>query len=443
MKFYSHILIMKKETFLIFAVMILWIGMVLWTFFWWTGEKPEVVEEPTWFIEQIVETWNVEITPEIIPEQQPAKEQTWTKDKDEYTEINVMMPRYFYTAWRKSFAQDLYKEKKVYMNFTFMDNLNEYRDIITSKWFSDADLVLIPYDRLEYMNPYTFSFQNNISSDFDNMVSSIVNNSEISFLPFAADPMIMYTLSGNEIHSNFADIQDFVYDWTPRKNLSFPVFFWITPDDYDDGWFLREYQDIVRYALIHYFVTYRDANSLEDWIETNLLENYKITTLNSIIKKMSDQNCNNFPSICMQLYNYVTIRFWFLSDQDVVNQYFSTRKSEFREISKNITPMYPLESLFRVWWWSIPYVLQDKDKEDGVYTFLAQYMKKHASYPLWNSTLSVFAQSGSSLMDNEFIWVRWSFMESWWKFLEIIRNTRSFRQLLEHQISANDYLRLR
>jgi hypothetical protein len=75
------------------------------------------------------------------------------------------------------------------------------------------------------MNSYTFSFQNNISSDFDNMVSSIVNNSEISFLPFAADPMIMYTLSGNEIHSNFADIQDFVYDWTPRKNLSFPVFF--------------------------------------------------------------------------------------------------------------------------------------------------------------------------------------------------------------------------
>ena len=80
MKFYSYILVMKKETFFIFAVMIGWIWMVLWTFFWWTGEKPEIKEEPTGFIEQIVETW----VTEWIPEQSKTEEQTWSKKENEY-----------------------------------------------------------------------------------------------------------------------------------------------------------------------------------------------------------------------------------------------------------------------------------------------------------------------------------------------------------------------
>ena len=438
MKFYSYILVMKRDTFLILAIMIGWIGMVLRTFFWWINEKSEIKEDHTWFIDKIVETWNIETTTKELP----IEESTWTKRTNEIIKISVMMPRFFYTEWWKNFAQDLYEAEKVYMDFTFTDNLNEYRDTITSKLFSDADLALIPYDRMEYMHPDTFSFQRNINTDFDEMVSSVVDDSKISFLPFAVDPMVMYTLTGNDIYTNFADILDFVYDWTPTKNLSFPIFFWLTAEDEDNEWFVWEYQDIVRYALMHYFTKYSDTNSLEQWIETNLLEKYKLSTLNTIIKKISDQNCDNFPSICMQLYNYVTIRFWFLSDKDVVKQYFSAKKSEFDGISRSPVPFSYIESPFRLWGWVIPSAIQNKDKQDGIYAVLVQYMKKHTEYPLWNSTLSVFVSSSSNLMDNEFIWARWYFLQWWWKFLDVVRDTRPFRQMLGQQLSAREYLRL-
>lgn len=435
---------MKKETFFILAIMIAWIGMLLRTFFWWTGENPEIKEESTWFIKEIVETWyNEDITGSSI-EGTIDETQTWNSQINEYVEIRVMMPHYFYTQWRKNFAQDLYTEKKVYMNFTFIDNLNDYRDDITNEWFSDADLALIPYDRMEYINPKTFAFQKNVDTDFDKMVSSVINNSGISFLPLAVDPMIMYTLTGNKIQTNFADMLDFVYDYRiPVKSLAFPIFFWLTPEDWDNEWFIREYQDIVRYALMHYFATYRDANSLEKWLDTNLVwKNYKLSTLNTIMKKFSNQNCNNFPSICMQLDNYVTIRFWFLSDKDVVNQYFQEKKSEFNNISKDLPPFSSIETPFRLWWWIIPWTVEDENKLNGVYTFLAQYMKKHSSYQLWNSTLSAFAWSGSNLMENKFIWTRWYLLQWWGKFMNVIRNTKSFRQMIERSISARDYLKL-
>ena len=435
MKFYSYILAMKKETFFILAAMILWIWMVLRTFFGWSEEKPEIKDDSAWFIEQVTETWNIEwVSEPLVNINEPTE--------NEYVEIRVMMPRYFYSAWWKNFAQDLYKEKNVYMNFTFIDNLNDYRDNISDASFSGADLALIPYDWIEYVETRPFSFQKNIDTDFDNLVSPIMGSTEISFLPFAVDPMIMYTLSGNEIQNNFAGLLDFVYNWVPNKNLAFPLFFWVTAEDYDEEWFIREYQDIVRYALMHYFTTYRDVNSLEKRLEANVLENYNINNLNTIIKAIPDQNCDNFPSICIQLYKLVAIRFWFLSDNDVVNQYFSWRKAIFDETLKSPTLMYSIESPFRLWGWIIPWTNQDVDKINGVYLFLAQYMKKHTSYSLWNSTLSAFSWSNSDLINNEFIWLRGYLLQWWWNFLGIMRNTRPFRQMIEYQISARDYLRL-
>lgn len=419
--------------------MIGWIWMLLWTFFWWSNGSQEI-KETTWFIEQIVETWATEWNSEHLSLDEVL---TWTAEINKNVKINIMMPRYFYTAWWKDFAQDLYKEKNVYMNFIFIDNLNKYRDEIINEWFSDADLAMIPYDWMEYIKPNTFSFQKNVDTDFDKMVSSVINNSDISFLPFAVDPMLMYTLTWNTIYTNFSDMLDFVYDyWTPTKSLSFPIFFWLTPEDYENEWFLREYQDIVRYALMHYFTTYRDVNSLEKRLETNIpWKNYNVSTLNTIIKKISNQNCNNFPSICLQLNNYVTIRFWFLSDNDVVSQYFPEKKSEFNEISKSTTPMFHIESPFRLWWWIIPRTVEDEDKLGGVYTFLVQYMKKHSSYSLWSSTLSAFSWSGSNLVDDKFIGIRWYLLQWWGNFIEVIRNTRSFRQMIEYQLSAKDYLK--
>lgn len=81
------------------------------------------------------------------------------------------------------------------MNFIFVDDLNSYRDTLLNTNFSDADLFLYPYDRNEEISIRAFTFQQDISTAFDPLISPIIKTSQTTFMPFAADPMIMYILS--------------------------------------------------------------------------------------------------------------------------------------------------------------------------------------------------------------------------------------------------------
>lgn len=429
---------MNRGSFFILALMVAWIGMILRAFFWWWSGGEPIQDEPSWIINQLIETWNNQ--PSTWNNNQTISNQTWIQLPAETLEIRIMMPRYFYTAWRKNFAQDLYAQQRIYINFNFIDNLNVYKSFVYNNSFDQADLILIPYDRVESVPIRTFTFQQDLSTVFDQLISPIVWNDKTNFLPFAADPVVMYTLNWYESPSNFWEIFEFISNWNPKNPLYFPVFFWITSEDYENEWFLREYQDIIRYALMHYFTTYRDGNSLWKRIDSNVFENYNTKDLSTILNAISTPACEDFPSICFQLYNFVAIRFGFLSDADVVRQYFSNKKSEFGSTSKEPILFSTLESPLRVRWRSIPASLQDVKTINWVYAFLVYYMNNHAKYNLRSSTLPVFIWD-TRLFDNIYVWLRWYILQSWWDFLNNLPNWKSFWQMIEYQISAKDYLK--
>ena len=413
----------------------MWIGMLIRTFFGWWGEENALTPpNEVWFIEQIEqlsETWDVSWKQENIDEillEGPL-------------EIRVMMPSYFYNLWWKKFAQDLFKESNVYMNFKFIDNLSEYRDKIYSPDFKWADVVLIPYDWANEVDLKTFTFQSNLWSTLDSMISNMINIGDKSnFLPFSLDPMIMYVASWNMVPKSFNDLSEYVYGYSSSKPMSMPLWFWIVSEDYNE-WFMREYQDIVRYALIHYFVTYRDIKSFQKWIDANVFEWYNIRNIQSVVDAISDPKCKDFPSICLQLYNFVWVRFWFLSDSDVVNQYFSKKKTNFNEKIKLVVPFFSIESPVRLRWWSILNSVSDAKTLSWIYLFFIKYKNDYSKYGLRNSTLSVFAWSwNESLLDNQRIGSRWYILSEWWNYIEQLRSKRFFWQLIEYQISAKDYL---
>ena len=437
MKFYNSILIaMKREGFFILAIIVFGMWMIIWSFFWWSkNSNEEIINNPwTWFTQELLNTWNDTTNNNAIDINTPIT-------NNGYTTINVMMPKYFYNAWWKSFAEDLYTNQKVYMNFSFTNDLNNYRDWLINNEFSEIDLFLYPYDRNDNISTRTFAFQQDISSEFDPLISSIVKNPPVSFMPFAADPMIMYVLSGYSIQSTFLDIYNFVCDWSSKKPRSFPLFYWISDEDYDNKWFKREYQDIVRYALLHYFKTYVDSKSLSQRTSNNVFEDYKISDLNNISNALTTPECKNFPSICFQIYNFVWIRFGFLSDYDIVKQYFWNKTSDFNNLSKKVVPFFTVESPIRLWWWSMPSSLEDKDKINWVYAFLIQYMNDYNKYDLWWSTLSVFTDEWDELRYNNYIWKRWYILKTWWNYINYLKRTKLFRQLINYQISAEEYIR--
>ena len=140
------------------------------------------------------------------------------------------MPAYFYTSGWKNFAQDLYNDENIYMNFIFTDDLNSYRDEISNPNFSRADLILFPYDRHENIKTRTFT-SNSIQQNFDPLLGKIWNDDgSFGFRPFAADPMVMYT-SISPIPKNFYDISETIYDWNPTVQLAFPIFFGLLSED--------------------------------------------------------------------------------------------------------------------------------------------------------------------------------------------------------------------
>ena len=422
------------------AIIVWGMGMVLWVLFWWgnNNENPVVQDNPEQFTDQFNTTWennNLDINEKHDISSEP-------NTNKEYTEIRVMMPKYFYTSWWKSFAQDLYNTQKVYMNFIFIDNLNQYRDSLSSKDFNEADLILFPYDWIESIAIRPFSFQQSIKSEFDEFISPIVNDSQTAFLPFSADPMIMYVLSGYDFQNNFSEILEFVHNREAKKPRAFPIFFGLLDEDYYNEWITREYQDIVRYALMHYFTTHRNSNSLQQWMDSNVFENYNLSNMKNIINALSNTpNCEYFTSICTQIYNFVAIRFGFLSDSAIVKQYFPKKKTDFENISKNNMPFSSIESPVRVRWRAIPKSLNDTDTINAVYKFLWQYMTNHNQYDLWNSTLSVFTYKWDELMDNPYISQRWYIMKTWGNYIKLLRNMKSFWQLLNYEISAKDYIK--
>ena len=438
---------MKRWTFLVLIMMVLWFGMVIWTFFWWSWKSKENRENiqnitswlniTSWFINELAISWNLT--------DQLSVPQLNNKDK-KVSEIKIMMPKYFYNSWWKKFAEDLYSWQKIYINFIFVDNLNRYRDTLSNESFSDAHLALVPYDRKDSIpTTKSFSFQKDIKTEYDNFLSNITSDSKITFLPFSIDPMIMYVLSWYSTQSNFPEILNFAYDRNnkPSKPMSFPIFFGITKEDYNKEWFIREYQDIMRYSFIHYFTTYRDKSSLKNWMETNALDKYNIIDLNKILNAITTPECEYFPSICLQLYKFVWIRFWFLSDNDIVSQYFKTKKDDFNQTKQQNLPFSQLETPVRIRGRIIPNSLQDANTTDSVYMFLSSFMNLHDKYELRNTTIPAFKNKNNewySIIKNPLIWIRWYILQTWWNYLKILRNTKAFRELLDYEITAWEYL---
>ena len=386
---------MRRRGFFVLICIVLWIGMLIRSFFGWKwNSNPSIQDNGTGFVDILTNTGN---------NNEWSLINTWKNSNKWNNEIKIMMPRYFYNSGWEEFKNDLYKDEKVLINFVFIDDLNSYRDQLFNN-FSGADLFLFPYDWNEKVIKAPFSPQDDIEPMFDFIVSPIIKNSEAWFLPFAADPMIMYAITWFSSSNSFYNISEYAFNRESIKPMSFPIFFWLGIEDLKDKWFKREYQDIVRYALMHYFEINNDNHNLQTRTDSNVLEKYNIEDLNTILNAISAPECKYFPSICFQLYNFVWIRFWFLSDIDIAKQYFSWRESKFENLSKFSVPFYQIETPVRIRWRWISKYIENTDITNWINEFLIKYMNEYDEYDLRNSTLPVFkSEEWNWLIDNEYI----------------------------------------
>jgi len=430
---------MRRWSFFVLAMMVLWIAMLLWTFFGWKSkDKWDDIKQSlwTWFMLQIMNTRDFS----RLNSEKLYKKQNLTVGSG--NEIVMVMPKYFYNSERENFAKDLYDGRKIYLKFTFVDDLNLYEKDLSENKFPEADLFLFPYDWIEKIPTRGFSIQDEIYSKFDQIVQPLVKWKRFPFLPFAADPMVVYAVSWYSSQNNFYEISEFVSNREIKIPLSFPLFFGMVGEDLDDRWFVWEYQDIIRYALMHYFTVYKDENDLWTWIDSNVTQKYNAENLDKILNIITVPECKYFPSICFQVYKFVWLRFWFLSDADIVDIYFSWKKSKFDDLSKLTVPFFKVESPVRIRWWGMSSSLEDY-KIDSINEFMEQYLDKYNEYDLRNSTLPVFKSEDGWLwlLNNKYIWLKWYILTSGWNYVSMLKNISIFWDLLNYKITAEEYLR--
>lgn len=442
---------MKKKLW-IFILIILWAGLSIRSLFWSQNkENNNSSKQDNSIITNKTKTDkenqnNSDSISDILKdlENKWNKNLTWNhKTEDKYTEINILIPEYFYNTELQKFSEDLYKEQNIYSKFQFLNNIQEYKDTIINHKYKNIDLILLPYERVNSKDFRNFEFTSSIASAFDPFIFDIVKEDRINFLPYSADPMITYSLSGILEESSFSNIYKSINNRTPSKAMSLPLFFGLTDDDYSNKGFNREYKDELRNNLMKFFEKYKDSNALELRINSNESRTYNLKDISTITDIIYPQvpYCSDFPSICLQLYKFIGIRFWFLSDWDIVDKYFNTKNIDFSEITKMEMPFYWIYNPVRIRGRSIPKEQTNDKIINATYMFLWKYMNDHNKYNLQKHTLPVFADSTDKLENSIFVWNKWEIIYSNWYYIKELQWNKKFWELLENQISAKEYLK--
>ena len=107
---------MRRRGFFVLICIVLWIGMLIRSFFGWKwNSNPSIQDNGTGFVDILTNTGN---------NNEWSLINTWKNSNKWNNEIKIMMPRYFYNSGWEEFKNDLYKDEKVLINFVFIDDLN-------------------------------------------------------------------------------------------------------------------------------------------------------------------------------------------------------------------------------------------------------------------------------------------------------------------------------
>lgn len=414
---------MTRNVKLTFGLLIFWFLSCLWIIFW---DLPSTETAETNWEEPIAQVFSLGKEKINLPSltQEPQ-------------ELNILIPKYIYNSGFESLKELFKNEKNIILQFHFQDSAAEYyEELFTKDSFSGIDLALIPYDRTARLSIKAFAFRESISPFFLPIVEEITNKEQISLLPFALDPLGIYTYSGTIKESSFSSLAEYVLTRDQKKPYSFPIFLGAKRQDSATAFSQAfEYQSLIWQTMLNYAERYNDNSALQSWIDINILQQYVPENIKTILEILSPQvpHCSEFPSLCLLLYRFTDGRFGFLSDLDIITHFFANKSAETKNLTFSPLPFSSLQSPLRLRGRVIP---NQVINQGNAYLFLQEYMTlwSRGALDLWGNTISAFSGTEQSFTASNFI------LEEGETFLFQQQNHREFWQLLDFELSAKDYL---
>lgn len=394
--------------------------------------------------QKIVEEWEelfdkVENTE--IPETIRNLNTTW--------ELNIMLPDFLFNTEFKKITDKLEK-KWIKTTFTNIENFSQYYNVIKS-WLNDNDIYLLPSNWIKWLVLEDINIWENPKPYFHSLFNDIISVNNNKFIPYSIDPIITIVKPNTNILDNWSNIFSYTTLWTQNKKYAMPLMRWIWKNDIrlieKLSWPFENYFDIlyIQIMQIKENNVISELKSMLDNENMSLEYNYKFANfkqLYEIIQKR-DENCKTFPAICLMSYGFWDIKFWFLSDFDILNKLFSKNKNNFeiRDFN-NSANSYPVK-----WWVFV--VPKNNENINLANEFFKEYLNQSIenNTGLWNNTLSA-VNNIYNIQKNDSIYQNLILNENNFKLMyesinlqeEFLKNTNTI-EMLKWNYSPELYLK--
>jgi len=305
-------------------------------------------------------------------------------------ELSIVLPKFLFNTEFEKIAKKL-ETKEIKVTFRTIDNFSQYYDIIKS-WLNNDDIYLLPSNRIKWLELENINIWENPKPYFHTLFNEIISVNNNKFIPYSIDPVVTITKPNVKSLENRSSIFSYTTLWTQSKKYAMPLIRWIGKNDIrlleKLDWPFENYFDILYLSIIQIKENDNIAE-LKNMLDTEKMSldyKYNFATfkqLYDIIQKR-DENCKTFPAICLMSYGFWDIKFWFLSDFDVLETYFSKNKNNFEmQNFSNSESSYPVK-----WWIFI--VPKNNENINLANEFFREYLKQSMenNTGLRNNTLS-------------------------------------------------------
>ncbi len=347
------------------------------------------------------------------PEIQKNLAKTW--------DLTIILPSFFWNAGFDKIVQEL-NNKEIKINFEYIESISKYRKDILSGLKIDI-VYLLPTNRIKGMELEIISINENPKVYFHSIFNNLLWINDNTIIPYSIDPAITLRKNGINIWNNRESLLTFSAIWVQNKVHSMPILWGIGKNDIR---FLERWEE----PFVNYFdILFLNLEQIKENHNVAELKNmldveklsldysYNFAKLKLLYESISkkNENCKTFPAICLMSYNFWDIKFWFLSDLDILEKYFTNNKNSF-EISNfnNTITSYPVK-------WRVFVVPKWSEKINLANEFFKEYLKEwvNGNENLWWNTLSAITNI-------------YDIQKQEGKYKEILINENKFRLMYEN-----------
>lgn len=321
---------------------------------------------------ELVDVYIPTITDQIPENEQPT---TWS--------LNIIIPSFFENEWFENISNKL-QQDEITLSFNTINSYSQYESEIKSN-FKNYDIALVPVNWLEWLKVENISLWENIKPYFIDIFSKNLDSVTNSIIPFAIDPAITeYKIWIPE--QNTRD-KLFSYSITRKspKKYSMPVLRWFDATTLK----LIESKNIpfenyieILYLHLKQIKNNGDNSELSNMLNTNniaLKEKYTFQNFRELtsLLKNQNENCSNYPALCSMKNWYADIKFWFLSDFDILTKYFPWENRIYIWEFIDSNNKYPVK-------WRVFVVPEWQENTNLTNKFFSEYISQSID---WNDTL--------------------------------------------------------